>query len=346
LALIELGNPELLFLAPLLIALTLFGHHFALRIKRSIEVFHYPPVRRLARIVTRKGLRRSAWRGTSLGLKLTITILITFSLANPTVNTFSETTQTVEVPMVMEKDLAGQVVLAIDASASMGITDVSPSRLEATKGILLKFVQNASENVRFGVAAFDKEIRTASPLTADKARVEAAIGNLTVPEALPCLEEYTDIGYGLQTAIDLLMPYNPSNGTSAIILVSDGFANYGYPDPGTSVSEATARASSIEVPIFAVHLARLGQDSNDGLMKAVAADTKGKFLDSSNMDELGSMLDMIGKYYVPTHEWNSTVNIKTTLPVQISLGQVLMLVATAFVLALWAGNYKHYKTSF
>ena len=345
-ALIELGSPELLLLAPLFITLTLMGHYFAHRIKRSLEVFHYPPVQRLSRIVVKKGLRRSTWRSVSLALKLAIIILITFSLANPTLLTFSEISEKVEVPMVADKDVAGQIILAIDVSASMGIGDVYPTRFAAAKNILVEFIQNSSEKVRFGVVAFEREVGKTLSLTTNKSEVASLIENITVAESLPCLEEYTDIGQGLLTSIDLLTPYASSNRSSAIILVSDGFANFGYPDPFSSVYEAVVRANSTGVPVHALHVATLGQDSNDELMRQIAAETSGKFMTSGDVEELRSVLDLIGKYYVPTHEWSSTVEVKTTIPVRNGLAFALMCVAAAFVVALWIGNYKHYKTSF
>ncbi len=343
---IELGQPELLLLIPLFVTLTVIGHYFAHKIKKSLEVFHYPPVQRLSKIVVKKGLHRSPWRGISLALKLVIVVLITFSLANPTLLIFNEISKTVEVSIATEKDVAGQIVLTIDVSPSMGLRDVYPSRLKAAKNILVEFIQNSSENVRFGLVVFGKEIVDTLPLGADRSKVVSAIEDLTAAEGLPCLEEFTDIGYGLETSLDLLTPYASTNKSSAIILVSDGFANYGHPNPFESVFQATTRAERIGVPVHALHVARMGQDSNDALMRQIAIGTQGKSLGSSSLEELRDVLNIIGKYYVPTHEWSSMVEIETTIPVRTDLGFVLMFVATAFVVTLWLGNYKHYKTSF
>lgn len=345
-ALIELGSPELLLLAPLFITLTLIGHYFAQRLKRSLEVFHYPPVKRLSRVVVKKGVRRSAWRGISLALKLVIIVLITFSLANPSIISYSEVSEKVEVPMVQEKDLAGQIMLAVDVSPSMGLRDVYPSRVEAAKNILAEFVKNSSDNVRFGVIAFDFRVIESLALTDDKNSIVSAIENITASESLPCLEEYTDIGFGLQMSLDPLAPFSSSNKTSAVILVSDGFVNYGRPDPLKSVFQATTRANSTGIPVYALHIGRMGQDSNDELMKQIADATEGKFMDSTSSEELKDVFNVIGKYYVPTHEWNSLVEIKTTIPVRVALGVWLMFVAAGFVVALWIGNYRHYRTSF
>jgi len=346
LALIELGSPELILLTPLFITLTLISHYFAQKIKRSLEVFHFPPVPRLARMAMKKGLRRSAWRNVSLALKLIIMLLVTFSLANPSLFTFNEINETLDVPMVMEKDVAGEIILAIDTSASMGLADVSPSRLGAAKNMLIEFIQNSSENVRFGVVAFDSEIKDSVFLTEDKSKVVSAIENLTATEGMPCLEEFTDIGRGLQTSVELLTFQASSNKSQAIMLVSDGFTNYGYPSPIDSVFQAIERANNIGVPIYTLHIARMGQDSNDELMRSIAQETQGKFMDSTSTEELKNLLNIVGKYYVPTHEWSAKVEVKTTVPVRTELGFLLMFGATAVVLALWIGNYKHYKTSF
>lgn len=345
-ALIELGSPELLLLLPLFITITLIGHYFAQRIKSSLEVFHFPPLQRLSKIVVKKGLRRSKWRSIGLALKLVILFLITFSLANPALLTFNEVTEKVEVPMVMEQDVAGQIVLAVDVSASMGSRDIYPTRLEGAKDILVEFVKNATANVRFGVVAFEGTVSEMLSITQDKDQVVSTIEDLTQAEGLPCLEEYTDIGAGLQTSIDLLTPYASSNRSSAIVLVSDGYANYGFPSAFESVFSGIARANSTGIPIHALQTSKWLYDTNDELMRQIARETRGKFLDSSSPEQLREVLDILGKYYVPTHEWSSQVEIKTTIPSRIDISFMILFVASAFIVALWIGNFRHYKTSF
>lgn len=343
---IEFARAELLLLAPFFLALTLLAHFFAQKIKRSLEVFHYPPTRRLIRLAVKKGAQRRSWRGVNLALKIIIVVLITFTLANPFYTAFSETSQTVDVPVVEEKDLMGGIILAVDVSGSMGLTDVVPTRLETAKTILNEFVRNASDKVRFGIVTFDSTIRDSLALTDDKNQVTSMITKQTVAEALPCLEELTDIGEGLQTSLDLLTPYASSDKSYAIILMSDGFANYGYPNPLTSVAQALNRARQMKIPVFALHTARMGQDSNPELMRIIADETQGEFMDSTNAQELRNVLDIVGRYHTPTNPWSAKVEIKTTIPSRTELTPFLMLAITAIILVLWAGNYRHYKTSF
>jgi len=81
-------------------------------------------------------------------------------------------------------------------------------------------------------------------------------------------------------------------------------------------------------------------------MRQIARDAQGRFMDSTNFQELKDVLDILGKYYVPTHEWSSEVEVKTTIPSKTELGFILLFVASTFIIALWIGNFKHYKTSF
>lgn len=343
---IEFAKPELILLVPFFIALTLMSHYFAQKIKRSLEVFHYPPLHRLSRIAERKGVRKHSWRGISLALKIALIMLITFSLAGPAYLGVIEASKTTEIPMVKEEDLVGGILLAIDVSSSMGLKDVTPSRLECAKNLLLEFVRNASEKVRFGVVTFDSEIENVTSLTEDRERVIPVLEKLRPTEGLPCIEEFTDIGYGLQTAVSLLKPYTSFNNTYAIILISDGFANYGHPDPLTSVSNAIEEAVNEKVPVYTVHIGKIGLDSNPELLETIAGRTHGKFMKSTSTEELRTVLDTLAKYQTPTNAWSTTVEIKTTIPQRIELGHILMFGAVIVIILLWIGNYKHYKTWF
>jgi Mg-chelatase subunit ChlD len=346
LALMEFTTPTLILLLPLFIALALMSHYFAQKIKRGLEVFHYPPLRRLIRISAQKSILKQSWKGISLAIKVAIVVLIALSLAGPVLLTTNEISRTVEVPMVEQKDLVGGIVLVVDVSSSMGFTDVLPSRLEATKTLLAQFVHNSSTEVRFGVVAFDAEIKKSLPLVQDKQQVEEALEKLNQSEVLPCLEEYTDIGYGIQTAVSLLTPYASAGNPYAIILISDGYANYGYPDPLTSLSNAVKDAVNAKVQIYTIHVAKMGLDSNPSLLQNVANETGGKFMESADFDELSKALDSLSKYHTPTSTWNAKVEIKTTVAQEADLGYVLMIGAVACIAVLWVGNYKHYRTWF
>jgi len=297
-------------------------------------------------VAARKVVRRHSWRGISLTLKIALIMLITFSLAQPTLLTVSEVIQTTEIPMVEEKDIVGGILLAIDVSSSMGFRDVTPSRFEAARNLLIEFVENSSEKVRFGVVAFEAEIRNALPLTEDKEKIVSVLEQLRLSERLPCLEEFTDIGYGVQTAVSMLTPYTSSNSTYAVVLISDGFVNYGYPDPYTSVAMAIEEAVNKSVPVYTLHIAKIMTESNPELLEWIADETNGRFMDSTSVEELRNVLDTLAKYHTPTSAWSATVEIKTTIPQRTEVGPILMFGAAIVIILLWIGNYRHYKTWF
>jgi len=340
---LEFSRPELVLLLPFFIALTLLSHYFAQKIKQSLEVFHYPPVHRLLKLIEKKGVRRSSWRGVSLALKILLMVLIAFSLADPIYLGFVDINKTAEISMVGEKDIVGGIVLAIDVSPSMGITDVKPTRLEAAKTILDEFIGNASDKVRFGVVAFEAEIKRSLALTQNKTRVISLLNELHQAEGSPCITEFTDIGFGLQTAVGLLSLLNSSNGTYVIVLLSDGYANYGAPD---SIDRAINTAIKEGVPVYTVHISKFSADSDPELLKDIAAGTNGKFMNATNTEELRNVLDMLAKYDAPTNVWSTSVEIKTTVPYRIEIGHMPLFGVAVVILILWVGNYKHYKTWF
>jgi len=81
-------------------------------------------------------------------------------------------------------------------------------------------------------------------------------------------------------------------------------------------------------------------------MKSIANDTGGKFMESTDYEELQQALDTLAKYNTPTSTWSAQVEITTTVPQQMDLGPVLMLGAIAGLVFLWLGNFRHYKTWF
>jgi Ca-activated chloride channel family protein len=338
--------PELILLLPFFVILTFMSHYFAQRIKNSLEVFHFPPVWRLLKITARKHVTKSSWRLIGLTLKLVIITLLALSLAQPTILTTSEISQLVEIPIVEEKDIVGGVLFAIDISPSMGAVDLKPSRLEAAKSLLAELMRNSSELVKFGFVTFDFYPRNVTLLTSDKESLVSLLNNIYASESLACLEENTDIGFGLQTAVDLLSPFTSHNSSCAIVLISDGFANFGYPDPFASVSIAADEAAGRNIEVYTIHTAKLGMNSNPELLELIASKTGGKSMEATSAAELEEVIDTLTKYYLPTNTRSSNIEVKTTIPERMELGYIPLLAATLVIILLWIGNYKHYKTSF
>lgn len=300
----------------------------------------------MLKIAAGKGATKSSWRLIGLVLKLVIIILLTLSLAQPTILTTSETRQQVEIPIVEDRDIVGGLMFAIDISPSMGAEDLKPSRLEATKSLLVEIIRNSSEQVRFGFVTFDFYPRNVTLLTRDKTTLVSLMKDIHASESIACLEENTDIGFGLQTTVDLLSPFMSHNDSCAIVLISDGFANFGYPDPFSSVSIAADEAARRSIEVYTIHTAKLGMNSNPELLELVANKTGGKSMEASSAAELEDVLDTLTKYYLPTNTRSTDIEVTTTIPSRMELGYIPLLAATLVIILLWVGNYKHYKTAF
>ncbi|MEO8272764.1 MAG: VWA domain-containing protein [Chloroflexota bacterium] len=79
--------------------------------------------------------------------------------------------------------LAGDVVVVIDTSASMGATDVPPSRLEEAKKQVLDALRELPANGTVSVIAAGRTARVVISGTTDLGRVRAAIDGITVSPA-------------------------------------------------------------------------------------------------------------------------------------------------------------------
>lgn len=104
------------------------------------------------------------------------------------------------------------VVVLVDASASMQAIDVAPSRLEAGKKRLIETVRGLGGSDRMLVAQMDAATTPLSTLTGDVAELEAAVGKVEPTESR------ADLARGLRFAADALRGLPQAE----IVVVSDG----------------------------------------------------------------------------------------------------------------------------
>ena len=79
--------------------------------------------------------------------------------------------------------LARDLVLVIDASASMAATDVAPSRLEAAKALALDALKDLPAGGRVSVVAAGATPRVVANATTDLGRVRSAVAGITATPA-------------------------------------------------------------------------------------------------------------------------------------------------------------------
>ncbi len=108
------------------------------------------------------------------------------------------------------------VVLVVDASASMRITD--PKRLRDQGTIL--FLQFLREGDSVGIVQFDKEAKVLAPLTPFNSNQASVLSTLL--GNIPNDGLYTDINAGIASAATLLKQQRRPDSVAALVVISDG----------------------------------------------------------------------------------------------------------------------------
>ncbi|GIV05368.1 MAG: hypothetical protein KatS3mg016_0943 [Fimbriimonadales bacterium] len=115
-------------------------------------------------------------------------------------------------PMIQAKGLPGQSVIVVDNSASMRATDATPTRLDAAKNRLRRFVQELNPGEQLAIIEAGAQVRVLSPLTSDKQKLLNAIDQI----------QPTDTAGNLDEALRLAAALVGKSGESRIVLLSDG----------------------------------------------------------------------------------------------------------------------------
>src|SRR5688500_3772319 len=131
---------------------------------------------------------------------------------------------------------AATVMLAIDTSASMAATDVSPTRLDAARAAAASFVDDLPDRLRVGVVTFDRAARVIAPPTTDHSVIREALDNLVTGPGTAAGEGIFVSLAAIETSRTAGDNRGDSNdGTSgdrsvaAIVLLSDGVTTVGRP---------------------------------------------------------------------------------------------------------------------
>jgi Ca-activated chloride channel homolog len=201
------------------------------------------------------------------------------------------------------------VILATDTSGSMQARDVPPSRMTAVRRAALRLLDDAPDELRVGVVAFNHAVRAIEPPRADRNDSRKLIEGLRPSGG-------TATGEGLAAALGLV---NRNGGRdrkrppAAVILLSDGASTHGR-EP-IDVAREAARA---RVPVYTV---ALGTDSGtievrrpDGttatrsvppdrdVMRRIAAISGARSFSADAGDELGAVYDRLGSQVATREE--------------------------------------------
>ncbi len=212
---------------------------------------------------------------------LLIAILIT-ALADP------------HIPLRQTKE-GVNVVIVMDVSGSMAVTDYKPTRLEAAKESARILIDGLNSKDNAGIVVFSSGATTSAYLSPYRDKV---LGKLA---AIKQTEGETALGDGLALAVD--MATSIPNKKKVIILMSDGVNNAGVISP----DEAIRFAKTSGIQVYTVGIGSkdeviLGSDwlghpqyanLDEATLQKIAKETNGQYfksVDSSTLSRIYSEL--------------------------------------------------------
>ncbi len=211
-------------------------------------------------------------------------ILFCLALARPVV------LSTAKLPPTQGID----IMMIIDASASMNKNDFFPTRFIAAQKNAIRFISKRF-NDRIGLTVFAKNATLAAPLTLDHEALQELVASLYLGIVDPNL---TAIGDALGVASNHLK--NSSAKSKIILLLTDGSNNAGALDPLLAAKAAAAYG----IKIYTIATASPPGDSifssvedeiDEGLLMNIAKETGGAFYRAKNEQELQAIYDKINE---------------------------------------------------
>jgi Mg-chelatase subunit ChlD len=200
---------------------------------------------------------------TNIGMKVGIVIAFSFLLAVP----YFPTTVKVPIAQVSSEQLAKSSVtmmLLVDVSNSMNISDLSPTRLAVAKQTAQLLLDDADQGDLIGFMSFAGRIYETATPTVNRTEITDLIDGQTVRNS-------TAIGTALESALGVLQPFQ---GGKAIVLLSDGKNNFGT----MNMTEVAETAAGYKIPIFTIFLGTYGIGTSDPMpLQIISNMTGGKF---------------------------------------------------------------------
>lgn len=270
---VQFANPEFFWL---LLALPLAIIWYVLTRKEQIAS---------VKLSSTKAFKSSSWltklKPLLFALRLLALASVITALARPQIEDISTRTKTTK---------GIDIVMAIDVSSSMLARDLKPNRLAALKEVAANFI-GKRPNDRIGLVAYAGESYTKTPITSDKAIVQAALKDIIYGQ----LEDGTAIGMGLATSVNRLKESKAIS--KVIILLTDGVNNSGFIEPQTAADLAVE---------YDIKTYTIGLGTNGNALTPIAYKRDGSFqygmrqveIDEKLLEEIAEVTG--GKYFRAT----------------------------------------------
>jgi len=197
------AHPEYLFLLvliPVLIGIFVYSQYLR---RKKIKLFGNPEL--MAELMPLVSYIRPQVK---FYIQIAAIILIIIVLAQPQFGTKVE----------KEKRKGIEVMIALDVSNSMMAQDVQPNRLEKSKQVLSKLVDDMTED-KVGLVVFAGDAYTQLPITVDYVSAKMFFGSIS-PSLVP--RQGTAIGSAIDLSIKSFGDREKSSASRAIIVITDG----------------------------------------------------------------------------------------------------------------------------
>lgn len=199
------------------------------------------------------------------------------------------------------------IMLAMDVSASMGETDLPPTRLAAAQRVAQAFV-NGRKNDRIGLVVFAGEAFSLCPLTTDYGLVKQYLSELNgqmirtsgtaIGDALArCINRMRDRPVSSADTNQTEADRPKVNRSKIIILLSDGDNTAGNLDPIT----AARLAKVFNIRLYTIAVGRPVAASSkavtvdEGILKTIATIGEGSFFRANDTGRLRAVFDQINR---------------------------------------------------
>ena len=194
------------------------------------------------------------------------------------------------------------VMVAIDTSTSMLLTDVAPDRITVAKAAAQEFISDLPPEVEVGLVAYDATAELVAAPTSDHDVVAAAVDGLTLTGG-------TAAGDGLLLSLDAIVDAlgpaaEDAEPAGRIVQLADGDST-----AGTSLEEAATTVAAARIPVSTIAFGTpdattlvngvetpVGADLS--ALREVAETTGGRAYDADSADELHEVYGDIGSALV------------------------------------------------
>ena len=261
--------------------------------------------------------------------------------------------------------MRSSIMLAIDVSLSMRVSDVKPTRIEAAQEAAKSFLRELPKNIEVGLVTFAGSGQVAQRMTLDREavmvsidRIQMQLGTAVGNGIVLCLAElFPDQGIELddldrpstrfgrsldkkeKTPVKDFTPVAPGSYTSAaIILLSDGRRT-----TGVDTLEAAKMAADRGVRIYVIGLGTIDGDvpTSDGMaiymqldeptLREVARMTGGEYQHAGNAETLRTVYQNLGtRVQVLTRD--------TELSGVVTLVSAVLAIAAGVLSFVWFGR--------